>query len=348
VGIFHEAGERTFEAIHVRGPVALFKACAAARIPVIQFSALGADSNAASEFHRSKKRADDALLALDTPSVVLQPSLVFGLSGASARMFLALASLPLVPVPGRGEQRIQPVHVDDVAAAVVQVVQRDYFPRARIALVGPEATTLRGFLAGLRESLGFDRARFIPVPMALAATAARMRVGLLDPDALRMLQRGNVADATAMRQLLGRDPRPASRFIDGDSREGLRAMALLAWLAPVLRVAIAAVWLTAGVVSLGIYPVNDSLELLARTGITGPVAPVALYGAAALDLALGLGTLFLRRRRILWLTQIAVIAGYTAIITAFLPEQWLHPYGPVVKNLPMLAAIFLLYELEKR
>jgi hypothetical protein len=163
-----------------------------------------------------------------------------------------------------------------------------------------------------------------------------------------MLQRGNVADATAMRQLLGRDPRPASRFIDADSREGLRAMALLAWLAPVLRVAIAAVWLTAGVVSLGIYPVNDSLELLARTGVTGPVAPVALYGAAALDLVLGVATLFLRRRRTLWLMQMAVIAGYTAIITAFLPEQWLHPYGPVVKNLPMLAAIFLLYELEKR
>jgi hypothetical protein len=36
------------------------------------------------------------------------------------------------------------------------------------------------------------------------------------------------------------------------------------------------------------------------------------------------------------------------IITIRLPEYWLHPYGPILKNLPMLAAIYLLYTLEKR
>ena len=50
----------------------------------------------------------------------------------------------------------------------------------------------------------------------------------------------------------------------------------------------------------------------------------------------------------LWLLQLAVIIGYTALITAFLPEQWLHPYGPILKNLPMLAAILLLHQLEER
>jgi hypothetical protein len=30
-----------------------------------------------------------------------------------------------------------------------------------------------------------------------------------------------------------------------------------------------------------------------------------------------------------------------------LPEFWLHPYGPVLKNLPMLAALWLLLELER-
>ena len=42
-----------------------------------------------------------------------------------------------------------------------------------------------------------------------------------------------------------------------------------------------------------------------------------------------------------------MIAVYTLIITVFLPEQWLHPYGPVVKNLPLLAAIVLLQQLER-
>jgi hypothetical protein len=43
-----------------------------------------------------------------------------------------------------------------------------------------------------------------------------------------------------------------------------------------------------------------------------------------------------------------VVLGYTAIITVALPEQWLHPYGPVVKNLPLLAAILALHQLERR
>ena len=34
------------------------------------------------------------------------------------------------------------------------------------------------------------------------------------------------------------------------------------------------------------------------------------------------------------------------IITFFLPEYWLHPYGPVTKNLPVLALIALLWALE--
>jgi hypothetical protein len=117
---------------------------------------------------------------------------------------------------------------------------------------------------------------------------------------------------------------------------------------PLRRVSVAAVWIATGVVSAGLYPVEESLALLARVGLTGTPALVALYGAAALDIAIGIAILTLRCRRMLWLLQLAVIAAYTALITVFLPEQWLHPYGPILKNLPMLAAILLLHQLEER
>jgi hypothetical protein len=101
-------------------------------------------------------------------------------------------------------------------------------------------------------------------------------------------------------------------------------------------------------VSLGLYPVSASLELLARSGVPEALGPLFLYPAAALDLALGIGILAMRRRRLLWLAQIVLIAVYTLIITVRLPEFWLHPYGPLLKNLPMLAAIYLLYRFEDR
>ena len=107
-------------------------------------------------------------------------------------------------------------------------------------------------------------------------------------------------------------------------------------------------WLIAGIVSMGVYPVEDSYAMLARVGVTGGLAPIALYGLAALDIAFGLGTLFLRRRKFLWIAQATLIILYTFTITFYLPEFWLHPFGPLIKNLPILAIILLLYELEKR
>jgi NAD(P)-dependent dehydrogenase (short-subunit alcohol dehydrogenase family) len=145
-----------------------------------------------------------------------------------------------------------------------------------------------------------------------------------------------------------RQPRAAGEFIPASDAAGVRLRAQLNWLLPVLRVSIALVWIMTGVVSLGLYPVADSYDLLARVGITGALAPVMLYGAALMDIALGVATLFMTRRRLLWLAQLAVILFYSAVISWKLPEFWLHPYGPLLKNLPMVALIWLLYEMEER
>jgi hypothetical protein len=39
---------------------------------------------------------------------------------------------------------------------------------------------------------------------------------------------------------------------------------------------------------------------------------------------------------------------YTAIISVFLPEMWLEPFGPVAKNVPVLVVLLLLRQLENR
>ena len=43
-----------------------------------------------------------------------------------------------------------------------------------------------------------------------------------------------------------------------------------------------------------------------------------------------------------------MILAYTVLITWRLPEFWWHPYGPVLKNLPLLALLLLLARLEER
>ena len=354
VGILRESPEQTFDAVHRDAACALFTAGARARVAhIVQISALGADDKARSRYHLSKKAADDCLLALGVRASIVQPSLVYGPGGSSATLFETFASLPLIPVPGTGEQQIQPVHIDDLVSALLTLVLSETGVTRHVPMVGPVATSLRNFYADLRAAMGISRrARILGIPMSfmrLAAQAGKnMRHALLDPETLDMLERGNVANPAEITALLGRAPRSAREFIQTNHASAVADQARLRWLLPMLRVSIALVWLVTGVVSFGLYPTESSLALLARAGVPAAVAPLFLYGAASLDIALGVLTLLPRRRRWLWPAQASLMVLYTVIITVRLPEFWLHPYGPILKNIPMLALIWLLYEMEDR
>lgn len=358
VGIFRESGSQTFARLHVEAPRALFAACAESHEVqmVIQLSALGADREADTPYHLSKKAADDYLASLPVRAYIVQPSLVYGSEGASAKVFRTLASMPLTLRFGSAPQLVQPIHIDDLVAAIAGLL-RHRLPLSpgsgtalRVPLVGPQAMPFTDYLQALRTAMGMGHQAVLPLPGALARLLAKagslLPGGLLDEDALRMLNRGNAGDVSMTTQLIGHPPRPVRDFIRDPGAE--RSQAKLGWLLPVLRLSIAAVWIITAIVSYGLYPVEASYELLARTGIPPALQPLMLYGAASFDLALGLGILFLGRRRWLWLAQLGLIGFYTVVIAIRLPEFLLHPYGPLSKNLPMLAAIWLLYELEEK
>lgn len=352
VGIIRENDTQSFHTIHQLGPQALFSFCAAAGIRIIQISALGADENASTAYHRSKKATDDFLLSLTHNAVIVQPSLVYGPGGTSAKLFNMIASLPIIPLPGNGDQRIQPIHIDDLTSAIVTLVNQKKFHCQRIHLVGPKPLTIREYLNALRFMLELGAGKFVHVPLPFVELAARIGTilphALLDLDTWHMLKRGNISSSDDTSKLLKHAPRTVSHFASSDEEaKNFKISALLNWLMLIARWALAVVWLIAGIVSLGIYPVEESYLLLERVGITGIFAAWTLYGAAMTDIGFGLATLFLRQRQVLWIAQATLIIAYTIVISIFLPEFWLHPFGPLVKNLPILALILFLYQLEK-
>jgi len=337
VGIIRERGNRTFNALHYAAPRALFDACARAGVRrVVQISALGADEAARSRFHRTKRGADDYLAGLDLDWAIVQPSLVFGEGGQSARLFALLAALPLTPLPGDGGQRVQPIHIDDLSEAIVKLVGVPM--KIRLHAVGPREITLREWLRVLRAQMGLGQPRFVQVPLWVVP---------VERETLQMLSRGNTASPATMTQILRRAPRDPKQFLGTGEGAALALRARLDWLLPLLRGSIGVVWIASGAVSLGLYPVEESLAMLRRVGLTGTLAVSSLYGAAALDILLGIAT-FTLAAQWLWRAQIALILGYSAVISLFLPELWLHPFGPVLKNLPMLAALVMLHELAAR
>lgn len=353
VGILRSRGAQTFEQLHDVGPRALFAACAASGVRrVVQISALGAAAEAIATYHRSKFAADRFLKEQALDWVIVRPSLVYGAGGNSTRLFEKLASMPVIPLPGGGAQRVQPVHVDDLVAALVRLVEDPTPQRRIIEVAGPTQMSMRDYLVGLRRVLGGPRTLTISVPRGLMRIAARvgdyLPGAMLDSETFGMLERGAVTSPTTFAQVLGRSPRPVEQFVARAERVERWDAASLDWLLPLLRIAVAAMWFIAAIVSLGPYPVEESLQLLRDIGLSPALAPVALTTAIGIDFLFGVLTLLPRRWRWLWAAQILVVVAYTIIISWRLPALWLEPFGPVAKNLPILALLLLLWQLERR
>lgn len=226
VGIIGETGAQRFEPLHTLAPIALFRACQQTGVRrVIQISALGADESAFSSYHLSKRAADDALRSLDLDWFVLRPSLVYGRGGKSASLFMRLAKMPLIPVVGDGQQKLQPVHISDVVSTVMQSLVSTK-TRQTLDIVGSETITFEEWLQWMRSAQGLPRARVIHVPfnfaMVLACLAGRFNP-MLQPENLRMLKTGYWAEVKPLEQFLGRMPltvKPDLLFSDADFTGG--------------------------------------------------------------------------------------------------------------------------------
>ena len=345
-----------FETVHARGPSILFDACLTASIPtVIQISGLGMDS-VPTRFLDTKARADDHLCHLaagrtDLNWIVLRPSLVIGRGGQSTDLFAALAALPVPLGIGNGTARLQPIHVDDLARAVATLLRRVPQGPMRLDAVGPEVLTTGELTALFRSWLELKPIKPLPVPFSLLRLMGylgdRCRLGSLTHESVAILQAGNTADITPFAQALGRTPgsiRAALRKTPALTAD--RVAARLFWLRAPLRLGLAAVWIVTATVSAFLYPLAGNQAMLSRLGLSGAWSYLAIYSGAALDSILGLLLLLRIRPVATGLAQMAVMLGYTVLATIALPSLWVQPFGPLLKNLPILLATLIMIILE--
>ncbi|RQS68403.1 NAD-dependent epimerase/dehydratase family protein [Burkholderia sp. Bp8963] len=350
VGILTERRGVTFDAVHRAAPCALFDACRDASVrQVVQISALGVERGDTAYF-ASKLAADTYLQTLPIDFRIVRPALVYGATGASARFFRMLASVPVHVLPAGGRQLLRPVHVDDLAELVVRLIDRSAACGRIVELVGADEVEYREMLATYRRAMGLPPAARVSLPGALLAAAAalfdRIPGAMLTRDTWTMLRAGNTGEAGASTAALGRPPRGLRTFIGADAA-ALRDEALATWRRPLLTGALAIVWIWTALASAFVHPLSDSLALLAHAHVTGVLAYVALYAACALDFAFGIATVAAPGRR-LWAAQIALIAVYSAIIAVAMPDLLAEPFGPVLKNLPILAILVILFSEEVR
>jgi uncharacterized protein YbjT (DUF2867 family) len=321
----------------------LFDLAAAHSCRVVQISALGAGEQPDIPFLTSKAAADEYLLGLGIPAVVLRPSLVLGEGGASSGWFSRLSPWPLIPLLDT-RARVQPLHVDDLAEAVLALLRRWPEQPAALPLVGPEALTLPQLIDRLRAAQGWGPARYLRVPPPLAALGARTGALLgwraLNPQTVRLARRDNLASAESLEQACGFRAASLADRLRGWPNPAVNVTAALR---PLLLASLVLVWLGTALVCLG-PGYAWGLRLMGEAGVSGWPASLAVIGGALLDAALGVGLLLPRWRRWALRGQLALMLGYMVLISLLLPHYWFDPYGAVLKNLVlMVATLWLLW-----
>ena len=176
----------------------------------LQMSALGTSDETRDlvPYFHAKWEIERTVEASGIPYVIFRPSFVFGADGGVLPGFLRLARYaPLMPVPGSGKQRIQPIWADDVAAYFAKALDLDAATNRRFDLGGPDQVTWDELYARLRPHLRRKGAT-LHIPLGLmrvqAALLERLPRPPLTRDLLKMLEAGdNVVEDSAAVETFG-------------------------------------------------------------------------------------------------------------------------------------------------
>jgi uncharacterized protein YbjT (DUF2867 family) len=223
VAILH-GSEEAFNKVHVELPQTIVAACKAAGVArIVQMSSLGAAVDAPSQYLRSKGRGEQVFLESGLDVTMLRPSVVFGEGDKLLNVFAALQqSAPFVPLAGSDAQ-FQPVWVEDVAQAVVNVIGNQHYKNNSASrtsdmgkspktfeITGSQVLKLRQLFELAGRCVGVSRPIF-HLPDALAQIQAGIMERLPGPT---LMSRDNLASMKSPNVASGKLPNLADLGID--------------------------------------------------------------------------------------------------------------------------------------
>ncbi|HJS09637.1 complex I NDUFA9 subunit family protein [Sphingopyxis sp.] len=185
---------------------------------LVHVSAIGADSESASAYGRSKGDGEAAVRAAFADAAILRPSILFGREDHFINRFATMMRMaPVVPVIAP-KVKFQPVYVGDVADAVVAALGSDAAGKT-FELGGPQVLTMGELLRWVADATGRSPL-FVDVPdfvaSALASGFGWAPGAPITKDQWLMLQRDNVvAEGAADLAQLGITPTSLASVAEG-------------------------------------------------------------------------------------------------------------------------------------
>lgn len=221
VGIIEEKEGLSFDLVHVDGTENLVNEAKKAKVKHFFYqSALGALPSSWSRYHKTKAKAEEIVRTSGIPHTIFRPSLVVGDGdGFTSKLIDLIASSPVVPVPGDGKAKFQPIYVGDLVKCFIKLFSSpstvDRAASPVYELGGPEHLTYNELLSLLMEAKG-ARKPIVHVPMELfklglplsrifqgIAGMLGKKIPSVTRDQLRMLETDNICDTDAVERHFG-------------------------------------------------------------------------------------------------------------------------------------------------
>jgi NADH dehydrogenase len=202
VGIIRERPARgvTFQTLHVEATENVIHAAADAGVRrLLHMSALGSRREARSRYHQTKWQAEEAVRASDLDWTIFRPSIIYGPGDGFVSVLATLVRrLPVVPVLGNGEARLQPVSVPVVAEGFARALDQARSVGQTYAVGGPAALTFNQLLDEIGLVVHGRPVRKLHVPMGavrgLAIVLDAVPFFPVTVDQLVMLEEDNTCD----------------------------------------------------------------------------------------------------------------------------------------------------------
>ncbi len=222
VGIIDEDPARsvTYESLHVEATRTVVREALRAGVQrFVQMSANSASSDGVSRYQITKWQAEELVREAGFGHwTILRPGIVFGEPPPGTIEFCTrlaremILPLPVVPLFGRDPCPLQPVSVQEVAAALAQGIELAASHGRTVVAVGQEPLPLRTVIDRITEGLGRKVRPKLVVPPGLMRLGIR-RLGPLgvlpiSMDQLEMLLQGNVGDPAPFYDLFDLTPMP--------------------------------------------------------------------------------------------------------------------------------------------
>ena len=203
VGHYVEHGNITFEAVHGQGAMHVARASATAGVQrLVHISGLGADPASASPYVRARATGERLVREAFPGATILRPSVVFGPEDAFINRLAALGRLmPVLPLFGRGDVKLQPVYVGDVAEAAAKALAMPMTQGKTYELGGPRVYPYKELLRLVLAQTGRKRL-LIPVPYLawdiLAILMSPLPRAPISRDQVTLMKRDNVIATDAL------------------------------------------------------------------------------------------------------------------------------------------------------